>query len=226
MALELKIKVQTDIKGDRFWVTDKTGALSGLNPGGYGGANPTRASSAILMYPKHMTSQGTEYPKLVIGSFISYSGTFANTDETVWEVVLEKDGDYLVTLMRFPVSSSGLSVGQYYYATTDNTIKKITASGNVTVSDYEELVDPSNTNKPLQSTCRVLIISKLMMKLAAIYRRYKNERNLGKPNCTKMFLTYSMYYHDVVSALYDFKCGLTAEAQRHVEILTDQLNEY
>src|SRR5690606_20432391 len=192
-----------DIRGDRFWVTDKTGAYSSLNLTGYGTPNHERSESAILLYSKLITSEKEKVNSLIIGNFISYSPSFNNTYEAVWEVSQPEDGDHLITLIRLPVSTLGLEEGDYYYDTSLSVVKRLIAGGDEDVADYEELINPGDLHKPLQSQCRLLIAPKIMMKLSTVYKKYRGERNLGQPVCTDTFFKYLNYHHDFVSALYD-----------------------
>lgn len=222
----IKIEDLEDVKGDRIWVTDKTGAYdASLNVGGYGAPNEERANLAILCYVRRIPLEGDNIKMEQYGPEIIYNNSLPNTEESEWQVKIDRDSWYKISLIAIINSSAGLSTGQFYYDTATSEIKRITTSGTEVITDYEELVDPDDSNIPNQSTCEKFLWMSTKIKLNKLWRQYKDGLEDVDCDAQAIFDRHTLTKENAISAHNQFWAGLQTESVKSIEELIEELED-
>ncbi len=228
MANVLKIEHVKDFKGDRIWVTDKSGVYDAANnAGGYGAPNFTRGEVALLLYVRRVPSSGDNVKMDHYGTEIVYNALLGDDYETEWEVSIPKGGRYLISMILLLEDKSTLSTGDYYYDSVNGVVKEVGASTDTEVTDYEVLVDEDNANKPLQSVCDVLLFMDLEVRQDKLYREYKNK--VVKKECqaeaAELFDRWQKFYADIQSANTNHYKGTQMVAAKEIEGLIEETED-
>lgn len=236
MALQLKQLVQVDISGKYLYSTNKSGAYNvDTNPTGFGGPNPSLATSALLAIAIRQVSN--DVLSLVTAHQIYYNASAQDDGEPQWQFNYPaKDGWIRSWLMRVWVSDDGIIdksgdhaivEGDFFYipAQADKIWMK-TGSGVDAIeeiTDFVDLIESEDAENPYQVMCEDLFINLLAKKAAQLGRDKIDAR---KREDTRQYEelrdTITDIYQGIQSADYSFRGGLARQAQDLIESLSDE----
>ena len=228
MALKLTFQIQIDADGESLWITDKTGAYDATdNEGGWGTPNPELNETALAVLVQRSDADGL-INLSPVSTDVQYNSGASNTDETIFQLLLGRDGRHLAYMFALPVSNDGATIivsgtplaeGDYFYWTTNNAVYKIESGSPVVVEDYSEMIDNVNI---VQTLCQELILPDLTRKKHELYREYKDPRS-KRCNDDATFQQVMLLQQDIQGADYSFRSGLTTQSE---EIIDTLLHEY
>lgn len=206
-----------DSDGDVLYINDKTGEYDATsNAGGYGTPNEDLNDLCLALYvvrddetPVNPSFAGTD-------QFV-YDDVAANTKETNWQILIEKDGRYRVWLFMLQVSldgttykSSGATIpegGVYYYdAALHQIVSGVATPYSGTLAN---LVDDENYT---QVYTEDFFQPEVNQKLWTIYGNIVNDDE-GDCDLTKLYNTWYEGFANLMGADYRYRTNLTDKAR-------------
>ena len=228
MSLKLNFLLQIDISGDFLWITDSTGEYSVNNEEGWGAPNPELNQSCLVAQivrraEDDVTEETADVPLVNVNANIVFNAGATNSDVNQFQFEFDRDGHHLATLFRLPVSTDGifdlelntLIEGTYFYWVTPAAVYRIVNGTPVLIEDLNEMVgDPAT----VQTTCQDVFMPLLIGKKTAFYQAYKNGR-AGACTDDDNFNASRELQSDIQGADYQFRSGLTTEAENNIDNL-------
>lgn len=220
MALDLKIKLQPDIKGEVIWVLDNTGAYDAdSKTGGWGDPNAELQESCLAIYATRVQDGDDHVVNIITNQFI-YDNAAANTDIKEFQLTYDKDGHYVITMFMFQVTTDGVNFveggaiqeGDYVYY--NNALKKMESSVLVDFSDLASLIDDENV---VQETCEELFVAKAKILYAQKRKVYAQKR---KENCEDLDPYRDELFdmeQDIIGAVYNFQSNQKTLARQGID---------
>jgi len=188
MALELKIENSINVTGLELYIEDVTGAYDSTNIGGWGAPNTERKDVALMgLTEKYHTNEDTSL-LIVQDPQIDYDINYTNDYKSKFVFNVEKDGGHKHHLIILNPSDNGntyldstsIAIDDYFFLTTDFLVYQKNDDGtNKEITDYKELIEVTNGNKPDSISVDQFWTPKLSIKQAELYNEYR----IARTNC-------------------------------------------
>lgn len=227
MALEVKIALQVDKTGDRFYVQDATGVYTANNIGGWGDPNQERDELALVVYANRITEEGT-LDSVIITQQEEWAENLVNSDETEFQVAIDQDGVYNIYLFAIKVStdaindleSNVLEEGDIYLYNSSVYQIQDASAVELEPSDYpEKMVGNEDIS---QAYCQEIWFPNIAISSIKEYRKYMDARRENCEDFMDDFHAYMRLEADIRGTERLFRFNLPIEARETLETLNNQ----
>ncbi len=226
MALSPSFKILIDVAADVIWVLDTTGVYSVNNPGGWGDPNAERNEKALMIYAKRLDSVD-KVSEIITDQFVWDNG-LSNSDVSEFQITLDKDGVYVITLLVLKVSTDGtndlegnvLTDGDYVLYNDILYLRVLGSLEQVAPDNYSDLIE--NADIP-QFTCEDIVIPNILITYNKEYKKYRDKRNEGCEDINDDRDKLIDLRLDIEGSEFAFRSNLKIQARKNIEALH---NEY